>query len=180
MAVVSSLESPKNSSSVGRWSVRKTNCEMKKNFKSWAKSLKNDSLAFLSRATKKTNPATFIRKQLAPKKIYNPADPLHAYPNRWDLIVHGIFQKLSRFEVNNADAIRSVIRVVRIFAIIVLLVGFVGFVLTVALPLGTAVAFGRREDELENKNDVIDWKYVDQISHSVIHAIENGMLKYEM
>jgi hypothetical protein len=27
---------------------------------------------------------------------------------------------------------------------------------------------------------VVDWNYVDQISQSVIYAIENGMLKYEM
>ncbi|XP_059351904.1 uncharacterized protein LOC130690176 isoform X2 [Daphnia carinata] len=180
IAVVSSLESPKNSSSK-RWSVRRTNCELKNNLKSWAKSFKNDSLSILSRATKKTNPMGFIRKQLETSKKYNPADPLHAYPNKWDLMVHSLFQKLSRFEVNNADAIRKVIRVVRILTIIGLVVGTLGIVLGVALPLSPlALAFGRREDEVEDKNDVVDWNYVDQISQSVIYAIENGMLKYEM
>lgn len=181
IAVVSSLESPKNSSSSKRWSIRKTNCELKKNFKLWAKSLKNDSLSILSRTTKKTNPIGFIRKQLEASKTYNPSDPLHAYPNKWDLMVHSLFQKLSRFEVNNADAIRKVIRVVRTLTIIGLVVGTLGIVLGVALPLSTAaLAFGRKEDEGEDKNDVVDWNYVDQISQSVIHAIENGMLKYEM
>ncbi|KAI9558566.1 hypothetical protein GHT06_015354 [Daphnia sinensis] len=181
IAVVSSLESPKNASSSKRWSVRKTNCELKKNLKSWAKSLKNDSLSILSRATKKTNPISFVRKQLQTSKKYNPEDPLHAYPNQWDLMVHSLFQKLSRFEVNNADTIRRVIRVVRVLTIIGLVVGTLGLVLGLALPLSTtALAFGRREDEGEDKNDVIDWNYVDQISQSVIHAIESGMLKYEM
>lgn len=95
--------------------------------------------------------------------------------------MHGIFQKLSRFEVNNADTIRSVIRAVRVVTIIGLVLGIVGIVVGVAVPLSTAaLAIGRREDLGEEKADLIDWNYVDQVSQSVIYAIENGKLKYEM
>ncbi|XP_046459563.1 uncharacterized protein LOC124205997 [Daphnia pulex] len=180
--VVASLKSPKNSTSSGRWSIKKTNCNLKKSLSSFKSSVKNDSLTFFNRALKKTNPISALRKRLGTaSKLYNPSDPLHAYPNQWDLIVHGIFQKLSRFEVNNADTIRTLIRVVRVVTIIGLVLGIIGIVIGVAVPLGTAaLAIGRREDVGEDKTDVVDWNYVDQISQSVIYAIENGMLKYEM
>ena len=179
--VVASLKSQNNSSSPIRWSIKKSNCHLKKGLTTFSRSLKNDSLTFLNRAIKKSNPISVIRKRLGPRKSYNPSDPLHAYPNQWDLIVHGIFQKLSRFEVNNADTIRSVIRAVRVVTIIGLVLGIVGIVVGVAVPLSTAaLAIGRREDLGEEKADLIDWNYVDQVSQSVIYAIENGKLKYEM
>lgn len=124
----------------------------------------------------------FIRKRLVGSpKTYNSSDPLHAYPNQFDLIVHSLFQRLSRFEVNNADNVRAALRLFRVGGIVSTLASIVGLVvsLAVGLPAG-AIALGRRQDKPDEEPDRIDWSFVDHAAQSIIHAIQNGQLRYEL
>ncbi len=109
---------------------------------------------------------------------------LAAYPNKADLTVHDLFQKTATFEINNAAAVRTLLNSARISFWIGLVLGTVGL----AVPLSTAIPgpLGVSNDGAEEKvNQLVDssseyWKYVDHIAESIVHAIENGSLQYNV
>lgn len=122
-----------------------------------------------------------IRKWLPGKQknlLFNPEDPLHAYPNRIDLLVHSAFQQLSRIEVNNAATVRSALRVLRIGSIIGTILNIVGLAVGLGVAIPTAIA--KRKDNILLPDDRIDWAFVNDAAQTIIQAIQNGQLKYEL
>lgn len=153
---------------------------MKNSLTSLSKTWRNESLSLFNRVAH-NNPISVIRKRFGSSKTYDSSDPLHAYPNSLDLVVHNMFQKLSRFEVNNADSVRRVLRLFRVSSIFSFFAGVVGLVLALALPAAGVVALGRREDKFgAEETSSIDWDYVNHAAQTVIQAIQSGQLKYEL
>ena len=175
MAVTSSTESSR------KWSLRDSSKQIKDSLTSISKSATNASIAVFNRVAQKSNPVSVLRNRLGSsvsKAFYNPSDPLHAYPNSVDLLVHSAFQKISRFEVNNADAIRRALKVFRITTLIVIVLGIIGLVLGLTIPLSLAAA-GRREDILGPEGHPVHLDYINQAAQSILHAINSGQLQYE-
>lgn len=179
--IVSSLKTPKWPSLHNR--QLKT---VKSGISSISRTFKNESLSFWNRMSerRKSRPFSLFKKRFdnsstavaANKLFYNPSDPLHAYPNRLDLLVHNLFQRAARFEVNNADTVRAVLRGLRVTSLLGSVVGVVG--LAVGLAVGIPAAIGRRNDFIPE--DRIDWSFVDHAAQTVINAIQNGQLQYEV
>lgn len=177
--IVSSLATP-------RWaSLQNKNRQLKNGLLSVSRTLKNESLSVWNRISerRKSRPFSFIRNRFggssnvaATKLFYNASDPLHAYPNRVDLIVHNLFQQAARFEVNNAELVRAVLTGFRVTSLIGSVVGIVG--LAVGLAVGIPAAAARRNDYIPE--DRIDWNFVDHAAQSIIHAIQTGQIQYEL
>lgn len=110
-----------------------------------------------------------------------------------DLLVHSLFQQAATFEINNAAAVRTALNSLRASFWVGMALGAVGL----AVPLATSLplAIGRRRvsdhpwKSIAEKDDEISsedhpspeyWNYVDHMAQSLIHAIQNGYVKYEV
>lgn len=125
------------------------------------------------------------RKKLASKasaagsKLFSLSDPLHAYPNSLDKAVHALFRRVSVWEVNNADLVRSAINTARSFSIFSVLATAVGMLLSAVIP-GGLVLTKRSDDEDVEYEEPDRWRQVNEMAQFVLNALESGQLKYSV
>ena len=115
--------------------------------------------------------ATIVRKKSG--KWINPFDPLHAYPNFEDIIVHEIFQKLTIYEINNSEKVRTLINIFKAVAIIGVVLLSIALV-TIAAPV--VAVFGRRSDT----DYEINQEQFNLIANRILSAIEISRVLHEM
>jgi len=103
--------------------------------------------------------------------LVNPDDPLHAYPDAYDEFIHRLFQRVTIFEINNADKIRGMIGV----ATAVGIVGLVGIVLggiAFVAPAAVAIGIGRRSLPTSASDQLM------QLTSTILESIQKGHALY--
>ena len=147
----------------------------------WQNGWRQDRLQneVFTNTTKRSSKETFLQKRLSSyaKFLYNPSDPLHAYPNNVDLIVHNLFQRAATFEINNADSVRTILTIAQDLGRAGLVLGTVAGIvaISVAVPLANA---GRRSSVDDEEN--IDWNEIDRLTKTVVSGINEGHLQYQV
>lgn len=110
-----------------------------------------------------------------------------AYPNQVDLAVHSLFQRVATFEINNAATVRTVLDSARIVFWTGIAVGTVGLVVPLAAAALPILARRRsstdgilQDDDEGDGHSPEYWNYIDQMAQTVLTALQNGQIKYQL